>query len=105
VKAAGWLKGLEVAEGGTGVVSRRTGAAAGAGVTTRAPSAVLPGHRSGKAVRGALAVVYLTNRRSGRVSRSEVHAPAVPGSTPQVIMTAGAMSHAGIAGFPASGEP
>jgi hypothetical protein len=54
----------------------------------RPSSATLPGHICGKAVRGALAVIHLTNQRSSRMSPSEVHAPAAPGATPPQGMPA-----------------
>jgi hypothetical protein len=47
------------------------------------------GRGAGKAVRGALPVLRLTNQRSSRMSPPEVHAPAVPGSTPPAVTAAG----------------
>jgi hypothetical protein len=67
---------------------------AGPGVDTGVPSpAVVPGHMSGKAVHGALAVIHLTNQRSRRMSRSEVHAPTVRGAHPPAMRTAGGMPY------------
>ncbi len=60
------------------------------GTATTAPSSAKFLISCGKAARGALAVIHLTNQRSSRMSPSEVRAPAgAGGNTPQAIGAAG----------------